>query len=293
MIRSSQFEREVLEAADPALIEVFEAGWSFLAAAQLAIDALLPRSNPRLSDFLKTVLLAIGFDCFKKFRAILGVCEIGHDDNAEILTRSLFETMLAERFILKPWPRKYNLPKPVGRHPPRDFRGLLYLSAPAIKCEKLLDRIQKTPGAKRTVPKSRAAAIRNTARDCEAVIGSAWAAKIRARNAFSGLNIWDLAQHTGFKREYATLYGLQSFSTHGGTALNHIEATESRVDLKRIPDFAKCAERIGIAGSYLATVLCDIGKALEVGTEIITRGPYERLSRKVIEATREKQSKRP
>jgi len=272
-------ERELKLAAKmrPKEKRTFAAAWKLLNAFQRSTDKLLDtQSDPKLVR-LKTVLMAIGIDCIRKYRSILALCEIGQIDNAQILARCVFESLLAVRFILLPRPRKYNLPVQPRTYSAREFRAILYSVAVGIKAAKLAETTKVTKGAKRMLNRAVVRGLQANASEAEAEIGKAWFDRIRQSKSFSGLSVYDMAVHAGLQQDYLGLYGRNSIIVHAGDSMEHLEldgtVARPRIDL----DFAGAAAPLGTAGWYAGSALIEIGQAVGIEVDSIVSPAYKKL----------------
>src|SRR5579872_2475673 len=99
----------------------------------LELIAEIRDSTTPCASLTKAVILSNALDGVFLYRSIIGVCEIGQNQSAEILTRSLFEIYLAQRSILKPPVAEIKAPAiPAGENP-TDFVAKVYFYAGVLK----------------------------------------------------------------------------------------------------------------------------------------------------------------
>src|SRR5262249_36263166 len=148
--------------------------------------------------------------------------ELSQAGMAEILTRALFETMLAQRFIVGKRTSRFKLPRqPKGFRSRAEFRARLYLCASAIKLELMVKKVETGKKvAKRSITAASRRCILEAARQAKKHLGSKWIKAIQQTQSFSGLTVRQLASYCGFDTEYATLYGIQCHVAHGGDAFS-------------------------------------------------------------------------
>jgi hypothetical protein len=174
----------------------------------------------------------------KQYRGIIALVETGCQDDAAILTRALFETLLAMRFIgqktlrLSYWDNRTQARiaiKETGYRLTRHFRAQLYLAHHVFQWEKHLRRLERTKGLRRPAKRLRRRTDPNAVQQEEAAIGSGWAKRLQRSMSYSGLKIVDLAYCLGpnLRRWYAGLYGELSGRVHAADIPEHLDADEA------------------------------------------------------------------
>jgi Family of unknown function (DUF5677) len=135
------FEEEnriaIIEANSSHLRNAMEA----LQVGLLMLDAVITGPHPPRRLFIDWVTEAILLESLRRYRSIIALVEIGQIENAEILTRSLFETALAGMFVLenrKRHPKDIAIPK---RWNHRHFRAVLYFSYRPLKLDRLRQKL--------------------------------------------------------------------------------------------------------------------------------------------------------
>ncbi len=248
--------RAVLDAAEQSI----EFAYKFLEVATNTCPANVSRP-------LQLVLLSLGTECARRYRAIVALCELCQINNAEILSRSLFETMLAGKFIITEVPRiAIKLPAWPDGWDPMEFRGLLYTVAPAIKAARAVNRIEAVQGANCAIPPEERAHIRASAQSARQRIGDDWADAIHETLSFTGIRGIDrLAEYCGLLDAYVMAYPLDSQPVHGGDALRNLrfDATSTFIGVGGSAD--GLGERAAIPAQYLGLVLMDIDALFGLG----------------------------
>jgi hypothetical protein len=159
----------------------------------------------------------------RQCRTVIELCERGEDADASIVSRALFETTLAAKFITASNLRllqKRNstwqqLPLPAGQPFGPEFRATLLLAHEAISSERSLG----TPPPDITQEQAQRAidAYRKLAALYEQQIGPEWTRRLRAHPwTYSGVNINELAHSFGepYAGWYKKVYGEQSRHVH-------------------------------------------------------------------------------
>jgi len=203
----------------------------------------------------------------KQFRSLILLCQAGLTEDAEIIARSLFETLLALNFVLRRSVQLKENGKRIkverhGRRQPLDcgFRTELYLAHYAFDLQRRVKGWKNVSGLKRL---SRTwgdpAAIDRDAQQAELAVGPEWTHRLRSRRSFSGLSIRDLADSFGIVHYYASIYGHQSHLAHGADALSYLDLGDepSKLSLALAPN-TEAVGRILRLGSLLFTGCLDI-----------------------------------
>ena len=176
-----------------------------------------------------TFYLALGLfaKVCNQHRSVTLLCRRGYGDAASILTRAMFESVLALHFLLKPRINLKENGKPFKPDPKKSlttqFRSWLYLAHAAFQDEELLNNFQGTPLLKSLAKRlGDPATIAALAQEAEKRIGAHWASRVRKRG-FAGVSIRDLAESLRVLPWYKSVYALQSTSVHAGDALAFVE----------------------------------------------------------------------
>jgi hypothetical protein len=200
-----------------------------------------------LSPHVIDVAMLLNLQALRLFRASVELCQRSEAFAAGILTRSLFETLLALFFVLKrrvcvivepkrgtTTPVEYVAKLPSKKRPvtqsdwlSRDLRAWLYVAHGMYENELLLDKCGKTPGLRRVlrIKKLRTDAAQRA--EIEQRIGPEWAFVLQNKSSFSGLSVADLAAALDLKKKpvlyqwYRGVYHIHSRMAHGGSALRH------------------------------------------------------------------------
>lgn len=205
-----------------------------------AFDSLTRHFDEHKDDFdthTGTVVVLVFTQLLRRCRASVLVWQHGYAAESEVLTRSLFDTHLAARFIIEP-----QLPQPhwsphlhgefkklcglsgqgISRFTDINFRAMLYAACQTLKLDHKTDRIKALPGFWGVLPAGFGEKMSEAADEAETAIGKEWAERIRNTGTFHGFTgIRLLAEYCGADKShyYQTLYGMQSGTTHGEGAL--------------------------------------------------------------------------
>ena len=192
------------------------------------------------------------------FRSAITECERCQAYSANIIARSLFETVLAMRFVLarkrlriavdqattrggKPkvdatgnpiYHSKLagsSTPKGLMRYLSRQKRAELFLANACFQDERSSQKLTSLPRMKRKVQKlaPQAGAL---AASYEKAIGPEWTSILRSSHTYSGLNVETLSKLIGkpFQRCYEVIYHFQSINVHAGDPFRHLRISEGQ-----------------------------------------------------------------
>ena len=213
------------------------------------------------------------YQLVRQCRAAVLVWEHGFSEEAEILTRSLFDSHLAARFIIEP-----QLPQPhwsshhksefdllcglsgegIIRFTDMNFRAMLYAACEPLKLDNRADKIKALPGFHGTLPADFGDAMRGAAAEAEKLIGPKWAERIRKTGTFHGFSqIKLLAEYCGADKLHynRTLYGMQAGTSHG----------EGAVSLIRSPTRSDLRQALCIPSAILGESLEDFDRVFVLG----------------------------
>jgi hypothetical protein len=168
----------------------------------------------------------------RRLRAIIALLELGLVEDAEILLRSLFESLLAFRFVfrrqralqrcspglqqaLKRWPKiPSTMPAPV-------FRALLYDAHEMFQTANTFKEGKSVKGIARRCASSErriAPIVTGVAK----LIGPWHAILTNRPYTYSGLTVAQLAELYGLQKLHRSVYALMSIKTHGGRATQSV-----------------------------------------------------------------------
>jgi hypothetical protein len=184
--------------------------------------------------FARTVYLSMGLyakGC-KQLRSIIHLCMIGLTDEAEVISRSLFETILALEFLvrsrvtLKESGNKVSVPK--GKPLTTPFRTQLYLAHVAFEDERRLKEFKKTRGLKRYAKYlGSPGSITKAADTARNAIGPEWTSRVAGAKKYGGVTVRSLAESFGVLSFYLAVYSKQSGAAHGADALAHFNVRKA------------------------------------------------------------------
>ena len=276
-MNSMDSERDYYLGLSPETHATFRAAWEIVGFGFEFVEAAFRSPQPDISDMMKAALVSIAADSVRRFRAIIGLCEIGHLENAVILTRSLFETMLAEMFILREPTVPAKLPPlPVGSDP-ANSRVKLYANAIYLKADALITKIDAT-GAPDSIDSETRDRIRDHATAARKSVGDEWADRIILTHSFTGMNVLTLAEYCGMLGPYRTFYGIDSHVAHGGDAIRHMTMRDGEAVLDLYGPTEGIDGQLANAGIYLYAIVADIDRFFKLGrgTELLKL--YERFN---------------
>jgi len=210
-----------------AILRQFSEDFAFAARLlRLAVDIAEAFCRERNSEYEVTTEIVIGgilAQEIRRFRAITLVSERGYVENAEVLTRSLFEGLLAERFILRspialeacsPGLRnaREKLPKISDQYSRGEFHTHLYTALGPLTFKRLRDKGE--------IEEELESVMDSAIAHVERTLGPEWVAKLMDRPwSYSGLTIAQLAENYGLSTYHRQAYGIQSSTVHANDAL--------------------------------------------------------------------------
>jgi hypothetical protein len=187
----------------------------------------------------------LNVQALRLFRSVVDECQRCEGFSANILARSLYETLLAVRFILKQRLRiiatgkngKYRatLPSKGNRGTKldslsREQRAQLYALHAAFAYDRMVRDLAKTPGLKRAHKRlqARSAQTQQGQAALEQQIGPEWCSVLQNYPyTYSGLKVAQLAEvvdpNGRLRQWYVGPYGVQSGMVHAAAAHRHIE----------------------------------------------------------------------
>lgn len=183
----------------------------------------------------KVIYIAVPlyFKICNQFKAIMALCHYNLAHEAEILNRSVFESMLALFFLLK-WRvvlkengRKLNSPDKLTTK----FRAELYFAHLIFEQERLLKDFERTPGLKRDSKTFNKSAIEEQVIQAKQIIGSYWTKRLRDKKKYAGVSIKDLAGSLNILKAYASMYRFTSWSVHAVDILNYLSSDQKNDEI--------------------------------------------------------------
>jgi hypothetical protein len=255
--------------------------------------------------------LTLDVQALRLFRAIIQDCKRAEAFTASILTRTLFENLLAVLFLLKKDVRIIVEPTkgtPSGTTPvkfaaklkskntrrtakhrlTRELRANLLMAHYHFSLEgQHIESLGKFPGMYHKTKQLKRSLDPTTAAEYEREIGPTWSYILRNSNYYSGLSVKDLAQvlGTSLLRWYHTVYHFQSCDGHAINLLQHL-AIQDGTSLKAIyasTDDAVNQSLRGAIGMFL-THMQILHQNLDFGTDASTA--FDSLARKYYRLVR-------
>ncbi|MEZ6048277.1 MAG: DUF5677 domain-containing protein [Planctomycetaceae bacterium] len=178
---------------------------------------------------IKTLVGGILVREIRRLRLLTIAYEKGFPENASILTRSLFEGLLGERFLLrepiadercsdKLLKARNNLPSIPDSFSRKDFHSYLYAALPSVNRERTRSLIVLNEAETKNADEE--------INEIKQVIGQKWFNILKNKN-YSGLTIKQLSENYEMSDYYEKVYGIQSSSVHASDALQFIEIDHS------------------------------------------------------------------
>ena len=188
-------------------------------------------------------------------------CEIGHDENAQILLRSMFEALLAVRFIVSdPIPLgecsrdlqgvRKKLPEIPGTYNAVDFRAGLHVAGEAFSNYRIGSKSD-------TITPKQLAGIKKRAADAETEIGPDWTRTLTTTRSYCGLQIRQQAESYGLKKMHEA-YQLQCVQVHANDATRYIERGDGWLRLNLALDPKRVPDNIQLGVGWMAAIFKDI-----------------------------------
>jgi hypothetical protein len=213
----------------------------------------------KLSSRVVNVAVMLDIQASRLFRAAIEECRRADAYAANILTRTLFETVLALRFLLagedlriaveQAKTKKGKAPKvddagkpvycskiPTPSMPEalihlltREKRADLFLAHAFFQDVRSSEKLTAFPGIEENVRKLQAGAAASIA-SYEKEIGVEWSSILHNSHEFSGMNVETLAKLMGkpFEQWYDAIYHLQSINVHAGGSIRNIHIKDDQ-----------------------------------------------------------------
>lgn len=227
-------------------------------------DKALDRS--RLAGVVIDLAMTMNVQACRLFRSVIEECSRAEDLSANIVCRSLFETVLVQQFILARrvkivWEpevdRGTGLPKKtatgvtkyratdaspnpaaVVNWPSRELRASMYFAHLAFEEEAQANAYSRMPGIKRLGNRLIRARDPALVPFFESKVGAEWTYILREKQSYSGLSIARLAKvlHSCLSRWYLTVYGVQSGMAHAVDPFRHLELGKEYVRPRYVGD---------------------------------------------------------
>ena len=217
------------------ILQQFSEDFTFAAKLlRLSMNIAEAFCRERTSQYEMTTKMVIGGILareIRRFRTIIMVSERGYVENAEILTRSLFEGLLAERFILQsPIPleecspglrsARKELPGIPSGYSREEVHTHLYTARQPFEFKRFRDKgeIDEEIESVMDIPIAHV----------EQTLGSEWVNTLTSFPfTYSGLTIAQLAESYGARYYDRQVYALQCSAVHANDALSFTSLDES------------------------------------------------------------------
>jgi hypothetical protein len=217
----------------------------------------------------------------RRYRTIVATLELGYLENAEILTRSLYEALLCQRFIMMAPVDSSRLPKAwhdeCDRRGP-DFRAWLYACYPLVQRKKQLDKISKSPGVSNPIEPAQRQMLDKMIDEAQLIIGEDWLNRLRKNSTCAGVSIEELSGYCGLTAFHQKAYRLFCHKSHGGDAFEHVFLSGDTWVAKVGPDIRNWRLVFGMATVLFAQLLKDADEAFGLGASHLLDPLVQRLA---------------
>jgi hypothetical protein len=210
----------------------------------------------KLPPLITTVAVMLDIQASRLFRSAIEECKRCQGYSANIIARSLFETVLAMRFVLA---RKLlrlavdrakttagtpkvdsagnsvfyckrvtsSTPRALIRYLSQKKRASLFLASACFKDARSSQKLKAIPHMRRKVRKL-AQMTNALISSYEKAIGAEWSSILRNSHSYSGLNVETLSKVMGksFDRWYQLIYHFQSVNVHAGDPMRHLRRSD-------------------------------------------------------------------
>jgi hypothetical protein len=215
---------------------------------------LIESQTNGLSDVVKCTALGLYTKACKQYRSAIALCEIGLAEDADVIARSQFESLLALRFVLQPRVSlgrfRTNLPAIPTNYRAREFRARLYVAHQCLKPEKLAHDMDRTPRLNRLLKKSTKQVAAKDAVEWGKIIGPWYTILNRSPRTYSGLSVAKLSKALGLENWYVVVYGKQSSRVHASDALDYLDVQAASVYAKLEPDPSGVPLRLQVSSRF-------------------------------------------
>ena len=242
----------------------------------------LAKTEAKTAPIVKAACVAIAYDALRRYRSIVILAELGYTENSNILSRSLFELVLAGRFVLGKFrkrkstnqKKKSGIPQAPKRFDKQAFRAYLYALSSAIKLAGLVNEISTTKGRKRTFDKATRQLVAQSVNRIELFLGKQAASEIRKQGTYSGMTVFQLATACGLREEYVGAYKILCETSHAADAFQRLDINADRIALDRAKQHL-IPSSLYRAGAYLQWILLDVAEEFELQGEDQIAAVYE------------------
>ena len=246
-------EKEYVERVRQELAQVLTVGQALL---ELAVDVVAERL-PTVSAQVQAdniiayrVGHALCFKACKSFRSSLLLAEVGASNDLTIISRSMFETYVAARFVLRDQVA-LDLPGVNDAALTPNDRARLYVACIAINKYEELKKHKSDPDASLVLASVDPKRFADEADMAASEVGQDWAERFRKHlRTYSGLSLRTLSSKLGpeYLGWYTKVYGEQSKSTHATDFQKHAfySKAEDRFLAKWFPSVDEVNQLVGI-----------------------------------------------
>jgi hypothetical protein len=197
----------------------------------------------------------------RRFRSAEILCETGHTESAALIVRSMFESLLAERFIVGTRQAAYlcsaSAQAKLADYPPKargargiEYRTWMYLAYPPLVLTK------KAKDAESIVGNTVVNNVKQFAQEATDNLGEDVARRIKKERSYSLLQVAELAEAVGLAEWHRKIYYLLSFETHSNANAQYI--INNRVHLGG--EIHRIEEVLPLASGVFAYLLSDFAK---------------------------------
>ena len=178
---------------------------------------------------VKAVCVSLFARLYQQHRSVHVLCELGLTNDAFVLVRAMFETLLRVSFVLRPgeaFQPKKGLPGwTESCSPSVDFRAMLYVAEVAIRDEKYVRSAKKPPRWKGEFQASHDVAQTRLDK-ATAQVGAEWMDRLQNGSMF-GLSVIDMARDLDLEWYYDVVYRALSGKVHASDSFDLLSTDES------------------------------------------------------------------
>jgi hypothetical protein len=267
-------------------------------------------NKSKLSANVIDLSMALNVQACRLYRSLVELAQRGDAYSANILSRALFETLLATGFILKPSLNIYptheidkgkvrmdgadkrcvvttKKTEKLASMPSRDKRALMYVSFSHFNSTRLANKLSKVRGLKRAGHRvTKAWTVSDPREQLEfhrklrKQLGDEWYMVIKHARYYSGMNVANLAKLLGFEHWYISVYHVQSNMVHGSDGAQHIDFDGTTSSPKYLSSLSEISSAVSSASSLFLACLVYMHKYIGFGSnnETALHGLNEELN---------------
>lgn len=208
---------------------------------------------PGIDKFALIVTAGILTKICRLYRGIYILGSSGLVAEAEILQRSLYESMIGLFFILRPRVILRQNDKPLRRIGKKSFnsifRARLYFAFERVQLSKKINIYEQTAGLKGLSKRMNKIEIDKQMQTVERVVGKEWLNRLKRSKTYSGVSLKDLAQSLGLISAHQTAYYYMSKTAHAMDSSDyiHLDAQQGGLYIRLHDDLNSLGRIFGTA----------------------------------------------